>query len=230
MRPVRRRIGLNRGVADQARELLVTGVDGFEFLSYLRRHTSAISLGPAGDRRQKGHVITLVDLGRHRREVRVDGTGHRMRVFGHGRVSGDDTLPHVGGRRARRKVVLPFLTTRDLTKPRKELHRHAHDRSSASWRARRSVGSATAPSTQASPSSNNSCFHTGAICLTRSIAYRQAAHAAPRCAEPATMTMLASPISSRPIRWTRPSTVPGHTSATSSEICRNTLSANGTKA
>ena len=52
----------------------------------------------------------------------------------------------------------------------KQADGHAHAISRARARASSSAGSARAPSTQASPSSKNSCFQTGAICLTRSMA------------------------------------------------------------
>ena len=75
-----------------------------------------------------------------------------------------------------------------------------------------SSGSAVAPSIQTSPPSKCSCFQIGAICLIRSMANRQAANASARCAEAAAITTLASPISTRPIRWWMASAIAGQRS------------------
>ena len=93
-----------------------------------------------------------------------------------------------------------FSRPSDVAKPGKELDGHAHATLSASANAFASSGSAVAPSIQTSPPSKNSRFQIGAICFTRSMAYRHAENACPRCGDAAAIATLTPPTSIRPIR------------------------------
>src|SRR5581483_7503510 len=124
----------------------------------------------------------------------------RSLVLAERRELARELAPYAADRRARRHLARQLVGAGDVPKPREELHGHAHATRSASDRARSSSGSAVAPSIHTSPPSKNSCFQIGAICFTRSIAYRHAANAFARCGDAAAIAMLASPTSSRPTR------------------------------
>src|SRR5690606_27561246 len=155
----------------------------------------------AGNRRKKGDLVAIMDRRIHRREVVVDGARYAALEHGNGRVGLHAGTPDVVDRCAIGRLAGVLARAGQVAQPGVEADRYAHARSMACRRRSSFEGSASGPSTHASPPSKNSCFHTGTICLTRSIPYRQTWNDSARCAAAAATATLTSPISSRPIRW-----------------------------
>src|SRR5262249_28342059 len=126
--------------------------------------------------------------------VGVDGARDRPFVLRQlGELAGEPA-PHRLDGRARHHLARHLPAAHDVAEPREQAHGYAPAIRSAPARAPAPRGSAVAPSTQTSPPSKNSRFQIGAICLTRSMAYRFAAYASARCGERVTIATLASPI------------------------------------
>ena len=152
-----------------------------------------------------------------------------------GRTSGRDrgvSPPPADARRRRssRRASLAVELARagDVAQPREQPHGHAHASSAAPPRAPLVVRIGGAPSIQTSPPSKNSCFQIGAICLTRSMAYRHTANASARCGDAAAMATLASPICERADPMVeREHACPATRSRLPRRSARRTLSASG---
>src|SRR6516164_180831 len=123
----------------------------------------------SADGRQKRHLVAVADPAVHPRVVGVDRARDRAFVARELRELALELPPDVSNRCACRDVARQLRGAGDIAKPREQPHGHAHETRSASARALASSGLAVAPSIQTSPPSKYSRFHTGAICLTRSI-------------------------------------------------------------
>src|SRR5438093_5699517 len=149
---------------------------------------------PPRYRREERHLVAVADLAIHPRVIGVHRARNRSLVRLEIGELARELPPDRPDRRARCDLPRQLGGARDVPQPREQPHRHAHATRSAAARATPSSGSAVAPSIQTSPPSKNSCFQIGAICFTRSIAYRQAPNASARCADAAAIATLASPI------------------------------------
>src|SRR6185369_39123 len=152
------------------------------------------------NRRHERDLVALMHLGGHASVFRVDRDRHRLFVLAQRRPLKDEVVPNLPCRGMRRHFANQLAAARQIAQPRKQAHGYAHAVRYAFSRAAWSSGSAVAPSSQTSPPLKCSRFQIGTICLTRSIVYRHAANASARWADAAAITILASPISSRPRR------------------------------
>src|SRR5262249_47580032 len=149
---------------------------------------------PSRDRRQKGDFVAVADHLVHPRVVGIHRARNRALVLRKLRKLAGELPPDAANRRAGRELACQLRGAGDAAQAGEQPHRHAHARRSACRLARSSSGFAVAPSIQTSPPSKNSRFQIGAICFTRSMAYRFAAYASARCGERVTIATLASPI------------------------------------
>src|SRR5262245_60839471 len=111
-----------------------------------------------------------MERGIHARVVRVDSHRHRALVVAERRHLGNERLPERANRRRGGDVTNQLSRSAQIAEPGEQPDGYAHAILYAFSRAAASSGSAVAPSSQTAPSSKNSCFHTGTICFTRSMA------------------------------------------------------------
>ena len=153
----------------------------------------------AGYGRQERDLVAILQRRREAGVVGVDGGRERPFV---GASDGNSHDRQVPGRRGRSTRPADRVAARSGRRARAAARTGGWSRACplecGVRSAASSSGSAVAPSIQTSPPSKCSCFQTGAICLTRSIAKRHAANASARCADAAAITTLASPISTLP--------------------------------
>src|SRR6476661_9396869 len=145
---------------------------------------------------QECHLVAVADHLIHPRVVGVHRRGDRPLVLRQFGKFSRELGPDVANRGPGLDVARQFSRPGDVAQPGEQPHGHAHAARSASALARSSSAFAVAPSIQTSPPSKNSRFQTGTICLTRSMTYRHAAYASPRCGERTTIATLASPTAS----------------------------------